>query len=235
MTSRTLPAAALPAAALALAIASPLAAQLRTTHLFGQPALGAACFVEHRIQGNPGGHIVGFLWSGPFGGAIALPGTGINGLLRVDPASFVMLGLQISDGVNPSIMDLSVPSTPAILGGNVICQSFDIGPSFQIDLAGNKVALTVQAGPAVQAMNSMVPIGRGTFRMGSTSTPSTLPYLVRPNEVAGGYVTITRPFWIGRYEVTQAEFLAVMGFNPSTYQGSFYPNPMAAAYNSPCS
>jgi formylglycine-generating enzyme required for sulfatase activity len=37
-------------------------------------------------------------------------------------------------------------------------------------------------------------------------------------------VTITRPFWCGKYEVTQAEYQAVMGINPSLFQGASYPN-----------
>ncbi|MCA3010326.1 MAG: SUMF1/EgtB/PvdO family nonheme iron enzyme [Phycisphaerales bacterium] len=223
MVSQTLYASTLPAAALALALASPLAAQLRTTHLFGQPALGSSCFVEHRIQGNPAGHIVGFLWSGPYTNVVALPGTGINGLLRVDPLSFVMLGLQISNGVQPPIMDLNVPGSASVLGGNVICQSFDIGPSFEIELSGNKVSLTVQSGPSAQVLNSMVPIGRGTFQMGSTAPVMAPPHFVQGSEVAGGLVTITQPFWIGRYEVTQGEFQAVMGYNPSIFTGAAYP------------
>jgi formylglycine-generating enzyme required for sulfatase activity len=32
-------------------------------------------------------------------------------------------------------------------------------------------------------------------------------------------VTITRDFWIGRYEVTQAEFMSVLGRNPSHFAG----------------
>jgi formylglycine-generating enzyme required for sulfatase activity len=33
------------------------------------------------------------------------------------------------------------------------------------------------------------------------------------------HVTISRGYWIGKYEVTQGEYLAVMGDNPSTFQG----------------
>lgn len=33
-------------------------------------------------------------------------------------------------------------------------------------------------------------------------------------------VTISRGFWMGAYEVTQAEYLAVMGINPSGFKGS---------------
>ena len=32
-------------------------------------------------------------------------------------------------------------------------------------------------------------------------------------------VTITEGFWMGKYEVTQGEYLAVMGSNPSWFNG----------------
>jgi len=32
-------------------------------------------------------------------------------------------------------------------------------------------------------------------------------------------VTLTRGFWIAKYEVTQGEYLAVMGVNPSNFPG----------------
>jgi formylglycine-generating enzyme required for sulfatase activity len=37
-------------------------------------------------------------------------------------------------------------------------------------------------------------------------------------------VRITRPFWIGKYEVTQAEYEKIMGWNPSIFKGA--PNPV---------
>jgi formylglycine-generating enzyme required for sulfatase activity len=36
-------------------------------------------------------------------------------------------------------------------------------------------------------------------------------------------VTLTRPFWIGRYPATQAEYAAVMGKNPSIFKGERRP------------
>ncbi len=64
------------------------------------------------------------------------------------------------------------------------------------------------------APTNMVFILPGTFRMGSP-----------PNEVDRFYpegpqteVTISRGFWMGRYEVTQGDYLALMGSNPSHFQ-----------------
>ncbi len=68
---------------------------------------------------------------------------------------------------------------------------------------------------AFTAPTNLVFIPPGTFRMGS-----------RPNEVDRFYiegpqmaVTISRGFWMGKYEVTQREYLAVMGSNPSWFNG----------------
>ena len=68
---------------------------------------------------------------------------------------------------------------------------------------------------AFAAPTNMVFIPPGTFRMGSPT-----------NEVDRGQdegpqteVTISRGFWIGKYEVTQGKYLAVMGSNPSAFPG----------------
>ena len=61
----------------------------------------------------------------------------------------------------------------------------------------------------------MVPIAAGTFQMGGAAYSSEQPVHA---------VTITRPFWAGMYEVTQAEYQAVIGTNPSSFQGVSYPN-----------
>ena len=55
----------------------------------------------------------------------------------------------------------------------------------------------------------------GTFQMGS---PVTEPGR-RDNEGPVHEVTISQPFYLGKYEVTQAQWHAVMGSNPSDYSG----------------
>ena len=71
----------------------------------------------------------------------------------------------------------------------------------------------------------MVPIQAGTFQMGSPVTPLNVPpYYNQADAQPVHAVTITRPFWVGKHEVTQAQYQAVMGSNPSQFQGSSYPN-----------
>jgi formylglycine-generating enzyme required for sulfatase activity len=85
-------------------------------------------------------------------------------------------------------------------------------------LGGSSVTRTglVQVGvPPVNPALNMVPIAPGTFQMGSTAG--------NPDQQPVRQVTLTAPFWMGKYEVTQAEYQAVVGSNPSYFQGAQRP------------
>jgi formylglycine-generating enzyme required for sulfatase activity len=56
-------------------------------------------------------------------------------------------------------------------------------------------------------------IPAGTFTMGS---PETEPE--RDSDEVRRQVRISRPFWLGRTEVTQAQYAAIMGVNPSVFK-----------------
>src|SRR5207248_1599158 len=62
---------------------------------------------------------------------------------------------------------------------------------------------------------NLVFIPPGTFRMGSPTNG--VDHFV--DEDPQTAVTISRGLWMGKYEVTQAEYLAVMGSNPSYFTG----------------
>ena len=69
---------------------------------------------------------------------------------------------------------------------------------------------------------NLVFIPPGTFRMGSPTNEvgqpdQGIPFL--PNSYPQTAVTISRGFWMWKYEVTQGEYLAVMGSNPSSFKG----------------
>ena len=80
------------------------------------------------------------------------------------------------------------------------------------------VVPTVCAQPALDKTftNSIgmefVLIPAGTFMMGSEDGES--------DERPVHQVTISRPFYLGKYEVTQAQWQAIMGKNPSLFQGA---------------
>ena len=80
----------------------------------------------------------------------------------------------------------------------------------------------------------MVPIPAGTFMMGSNA-PSGAPYHNTAGTQPVHQVTLSSPFWMGQHEVTQAEYQALMGVNPSGFPGASRPVeqvswPQARAY-----
>jgi formylglycine-generating enzyme required for sulfatase activity len=68
---------------------------------------------------------------------------------------------------------------------------------------------------AMEAPENMVFIPPGTFRMGSPTNEVDR----FDGEGPQTEVIISRGFWMGKYEVTQGEYLAVMGNNPSHFKG----------------
>jgi len=63
------------------------------------------------------------------------------------------------------------------------------------------------------APTNLVFIPPGTFRMGSPTNEVDRYDWEGPQTA----VTISRGYWLGKYEVTQGEYLAVMGSNPSYF------------------
>ena len=64
----------------------------------------------------------------------------------------------------------------------------------------------------------MIRVKPGTFKMGSPS--SELP---RNKSESQRSVTLTKAFWLGKYEVTQKQWKALMGTNPSQFSGDDLP------------
>lgn len=64
----------------------------------------------------------------------------------------------------------------------------------------------------------MIRVNAGTFLMGSP-----LNERGRGRDEQQHEVTITEDYWIGRYEVTQAQYKAVMEINPSERAGKYFP------------
>ena len=64
----------------------------------------------------------------------------------------------------------------------------------------------------------MVLIQEGKFKMGSPESE-----MFRSNNETRHEVTITKPFYMGKYEVTQNQYIAVMGKNPSDITGANLP------------
>jgi formylglycine-generating enzyme required for sulfatase activity len=67
----------------------------------------------------------------------------------------------------------------------------------------------------------MLLVPPGTFIMGCTASDQ---YGCLGDENPTHSVNLTQAFYLGRYEVTQGQWVAKMGSNPSFFQGASYPN-----------
>ena len=85
-----------------------------------------------------------------------------------------------------------------------------------IDLSVGGTAQEVRAFPLPgEVKMEFVWIEPGTFRMGSLASEEDR----QDDEGPVHRVTISKGFWLGKYEVTQGQWEAVMGYNPSRYTG----------------
>ncbi|MCP3879883.1 MAG: formylglycine-generating enzyme family protein, partial [Sulfitobacter sp.] len=73
-----------------------------------------------------------------------------------------------------------------------------------------------------QPVAGMVSIPAGSFDMGSNA-PNAAPYFNDAGQQPVHNVTISEAFWMGEHEVTQAEYQALMGSNPSHLSGPNLP------------
>jgi formylglycine-generating enzyme required for sulfatase activity len=68
----------------------------------------------------------------------------------------------------------------------------------------------------------MLLVPAGTFTMGCTASSN--QFACSNVEYPTHSVTLTQAFYLGRYEVTQGQWVAKMGSNPSAFQGASYPD-----------
>ncbi len=183
------------------------------------PALGEKA---QFVLNYPAGAVGAFCWyalSPRFVGtqAIATSGFAVSGAARIDVSNFftsnpVWLGPGTQD-----TWCLPVPNRGALLGFAFDVQTIDVDfAGGAIAFGDNDVETEVGAG-AVGFGRGMVAVPAATFSMGSAAS-SGPPYYGQPNERPLHPVQHPLPFWIGRHEVTQGEFAAVMLRNPSFHQ-----------------
>lgn len=82
-------------------------------------------------------------------------------------------------------------------------------------ISGNTITIPVKDGISIE----MVKVEAGTFMMGATSKVGEDGNKEKPVHK----VTLTRNYYIGKYEVTQALWQVIMGTNPSNNKGVKYP------------
>ena len=115
--------------------------------------------------------------------------------------------VTISEGQTASISG-SLTSSTSSSNANTLSSS---GSS----LSGNALTIPVKNGINIE----MVKVETGSFNMGAT------PETIYPDndEKPVHRVTLTNDYYIGKYEVTQALWQAVMGSNPSFFKGTDLP------------
>ncbi|MBF0461068.1 MAG: formylglycine-generating enzyme family protein [Magnetococcales bacterium] len=94
-------------------------------------------------------------------------------------------------------------------------------PDFGWFTKGKAVSAPVaDAVPSVKDANGIefVLIPAGRFQMGTPFGAD-----VSEDEIPQHWVTISQPFYLGRYEVTQAQWESIMGSNPSEFKGADRP------------
>ena len=90
-------------------------------------------------------------------------------------------------------------------------------PYLWVDKSASATGTRFYRAVAMEVPTNMVFIPPGTFRMGSPTNEVDR----RDSEGPQTAVIVSRGFWMGKYEVTQREYLAVMGFNPSFFSTNY--------------
>ncbi len=86
----------------------------------------------------------------------------------------------------------------------------------------NGLSVTFPTVGPTMPIAGMVPIPAGTFDMGSNAADGA-PYFGRIYSQPVHSVTINQPFWMSETEITQAQYQAMMGSNPSWFSGANLP------------
>ena len=205
----------------------------------GSPWIGTSfqLSVRNTAVANPlPGQAFLYLASQPapgFPAGLVLPGLGLGALgssgeLLLDvlpPNPFLTLGPTLYPGGTSSAANfsLSVPSNPALVGADIFAQGLLLTDNQGL-LLGLTNALQITLGaptapiPGVTPIPGLAIIQPGTFQMGSNAVGGP-PYFSGLEDKPVHPVTISRPFWMGTTEVTQAQFQALMGSNPSEFIG----------------
>lgn len=115
---------------------------------------------------------------------------------------------------------------PWVVGDRVFVQAWYRDPwAVNTSNLSNAVELTLRAPapvPCVTSIPGMAVIPSGTFQMGSNAG-SGAPYYNLASSQPVHQVTISYCFWMGETEVTQAQYAALMGANPSSFLGANKP------------
>ncbi|MEZ5973783.1 MAG: formylglycine-generating enzyme family protein [Planctomycetota bacterium] len=121
----------------------------------------------------------------------------------------------------PNTIPDGVPS-PILLGDTWHFQLWYRDSPAQAGGSNFSSGLSVTFNPPGTPIAGMVPIPAGTFQMGSNA-PSGAPYFNTASTQPVHTVTISQSFWMSSTEVTQPQYEALMGVNPSYWVAPLRP------------
>ena len=158
----------------------------------------------------------------PFGADVYVDGKKLgqtprvfNGLLIGNHQVEVRKDGYATDKKSVTISEGQTASISGTLSSNTASSSNGYASSSSLSSGNNEIAIPVKNGITID----MVKVEAGTFMMGATSEMAK-PY---SGEKPVHQVTLTHDYYMGKYEVTQAFWQAVMGSNPSTFKGDDLP------------
>ena len=158
----------------------------------------------------------------PFGADVYVDGKKLgqsprvfNGLLVGNHQVEVRKDGYTTDKKSVTISEGQTMSISGTLASNTASSSNGYASSSSVSSVGNEISIPVKNGITID----MVKVEAGTFMMGATSEMQN-PY---DEEKPVHQVTLTNDYYMGKYEVTQALWKAVMGSNPSEFKGDNLP------------
>ena len=185
--------------------------QQRTINLSQQQRLDVAFPELAAIQGNLSVNYK------PFGADVYIDGKKVGQSPRV--FNGILVGshkVEIKkDGYGTDSKTVSIleGQTASLLG--VLTTNASSSVASGASSSGNTITIPVKDGISID----MVRVEAGTFTMGATAEMKDPWNVEKPTH----QVTLTNDYYMGKYEVTQALWQAVMGNNPSNYKGDNLP------------
>ena len=185
--------------------------QQRTINLSQQQKLDVAFNELVAIQGNLSVNYK------PFGADVYVDGNKVGQSPRV--FNGIMVGnhkVEIKkDGYGTESKTVNILEGQTATLAGVLTANTTVSANTTSSLSGNTITIPVKNGISIE----MVRVEAGTFTMGATREMKD-PY---DDEKPTHKVTLTNDYYIGKYEVTQALWQAVMGNNPSNFNGDNLP------------
>ena len=158
----------------------------------------------------------------PFGAEVYVDGKKLgqsprvfNGLLVGNHQVEVRKDGYATDKKSVTISEGQTASISGTLSSNTASSSNGYASSSSVSSGGNEISIPVKNGITID----MVKVEAGTFMMGATSEMQN-PW---DDEKPVREVILTNDYYIGKYEVTQSLWQAVMGTNPSYFKGDNLP------------